>query len=216
MWFKSIEAKEVSYKIRERNVVTSHSFLLNKGDCIWLRGGPGLGKSTLMKILCGLIQPTQGEILVNGKNIKNFSDEEMRDYRLHLGYLFETGGLLQTLSVEENLLMPLLYHEVCSENEAKEKVKYWLEKFKLSHMAKQKPFVLSGSQRKATCALRAMIHEPELLLFDEPLSGLNDEHMHLIFDWIEQMKSQNKLFALIVASSRSIEHFLKSNHEWAA
>ena len=216
MWLNSVKLQEVSYQVRGRSVLATHNFALKKGDFIWLRGGPGTGKSTLMKILCGLIPPTSGEVLINDKNIHHFSDEEMTRFRLRVGYLFETGGLLHTLNVEENLLLPLLYHKICSAEEAKDRVHYWLKQFKLSHVANQKPFVLSGSQRKAACALRAMIHEPELLLFDEPLAGLNDEYMTVVFDWISQMQGQNKLFSLIVASDRSVDRFFKSNMEWAA
>ncbi len=160
MWLNQIELIDVAYQIRGRNVLATHSFNFKKGDAIWLRGGTGSGKSTLMKVICGLIQPSSGQVLINGKNLQKFTDVEMHNYRLRLGYLFETGGLLQTLSVEENLLLPLLYHKICSQEEAKDKVHFWLNQFKLSHVANQKPFVLSGSQRKATCALRAMIHEP--------------------------------------------------------
>ena len=216
MWLKSIQLKDVTYEIRNRLVLEPQNFDIKQDDYIWLRGGPGLAKSTLMKIICGLLKPTDGKVLINGKDLQDFSAEEIHNYRLRLGYLFETGGLLQTLSVKENLLLPLVYHKICSEKEAEERVEAWLYKFKLSYVAKQKPFILSGSQRKATCALRAMIHEPELLLFDEPLAGLNDEHMSVIFDWIQQMKNQNKLFTVMVASDRSVGNFFKSNQEWAA
>lgn len=216
MWLKQIELREVAYQIRGRSVLATHNFNFKKGDSIWLRGGTGSGKSTLMKIICGLIQPTSGQVLINSEDIQKYSDAKMMNYRLRLGYLFETGGLLQTLSVEENLLLPLLYHKICSREEAKDKVSFWLGQFKLSHVANQKPFVLSGSQRKATCALRAMIHEPELLLFDEPLAGLNDQHMSVVFDWVSLQKQKNKLFSLIVASDRSIQPFFQATQEWAA
>lgn len=216
MWLKSIQLEAVTYEIRNRLVLEPQNFNIGKNDCIWLRGGPGMAKSTLMKIICGLLKPTDGKILINGKDLQDFSDTEICEYRLRLGYLFETGGLLQTMTVKENLLLPLLYHKICSEQEAEERVEHWLYKFKLSYVAKQKPFILSGSQRKATCALRAMIHEPELLLFDEPLAGLNDEHMHVVFDWIAEMQKQHKLFTVMVASDRSIGNFFKSNQEWAA
>ena len=216
MWFERLQLVDVSYRIKSRLILSQHSFNLNKGDSVWLRSGTGSGKSTLMKIICGLIDPTEGQVLINGENIKKFSDARMQEYRLRLGYLFETGGLLQTLSVEENLLLPLLYHKICSAKDAEERVHHWLEKFKLSHVAKQKPFVLSGSQRKATCALRAIIHEPELVLLDEPLAGLNDHHMTVLFDWIHQQQSRDKLFSLIVSSERALQPFLKSNQEWAA
>lgn len=216
MWLKSIKLEEVTYQIQNRIILKPHNLNLQKDDTIWLRGGPGLGKSTLMKLICGLIQPTSGKIFVNDKNIAHFSDREMDQYRLRLGYLFETGGLLQSLTVKENLLLPLLYHKICSEQEAHDRVDFWLQKFKLSAAAKHKPFVLSGSQRKATCALRAMIHEPELILFDEPLAGLNDEHMNLIFEWIHQQQAAQKIFAVMVASNRSVGNFFKSSQEWAA
>lgn len=216
LWLKQITLENVSYKIRKHTVMDSHSFDLKKGDFIWLRSGTGSGKSTMMKLVCGLLPPTEGKILINGRDLQKFSDDEIKNYRLRLGYLFEMGGLLQTLSVEENLLLPLVYHKICSQEEAKERVRYWLTQFKMLHTAKQKPFVLSGSQRKAACALRAIIHEPELLLFDEPMAGLNDEHMSILFNWIEEQKRQDKLFSLIVASDRSINHYFKSNQEWAA
>ncbi len=216
MWFKSIQLDAVTYEIRGRLVLEPQNFNIVKDDYIWLRGGPGLAKSTLMKIICGLLKPTDGKVLINGKDLQDFTLAELNEYRLRLGYLFETGGLLQTMTVKENLLLPLLYHKICSEQEAEERVNYWLHQFKLSNVAKQKPFILSGSQRKATCAARAMIHEPELLLFDEPLAGLNDEHMTVVFGWITKMQQQNKLFTVLVASDRSVGNFFKSNQEWAA
>jgi phospholipid/cholesterol/gamma-HCH transport system ATP-binding protein len=140
-------------------------------------GGSGQGKSVLMKHLMGLLHPDRGEIYVEGRNIVGLDDVEMRDVRRQFGMVFQYAALFDSMTVMENIAFPLLerYSEM-SREEVMERVRDLLARLDLANVTgiEQKfPAELSGGQRKRVGLARALIDRPQILLYDEPTTGLD-------------------------------------------
>jgi len=157
-----------------------------KSPLIWVHGHIGMGKSSLMKILAGLLTPQSGRYLLNGEDVFEMSFREFLPYRLAIGYSFESGGLLANRTIAENLMLPLLFHQLCSASEASERVQFWMERFNLTKVQNQRPFAVPGGQRKAAVILRAFIHYPQLVLLDEATTGLKEDALRAFVELIEE------------------------------
>jgi phospholipid/cholesterol/gamma-HCH transport system ATP-binding protein len=140
-------------------------------------GGSGQGKSVLMKHLMGLLQPDQGTIYVDGRNIVGLDDVQMRDVRRQFGMVFQYAALFDSMNVMENIAFPLLErYENLTRDEIMERVRDLLARLDLARVAgiEQKfPAELSGGQRKRVGLARALIDRPQILLYDEPTTGLD-------------------------------------------
>jgi phospholipid/cholesterol/gamma-HCH transport system ATP-binding protein len=140
-------------------------------------GGSGQGKSVLMKHLMGLLQPDEGTIHVDGRNIVGLDDVQMRDVRRQFGMVFQYAALFDSMNVMENIAFPLLErYSNLSRDDIREQVRALLTKLDLAHVAgiEQKfPAELSGGQRKRVGLARALIDRPKILLYDEPTTGLD-------------------------------------------
>lgn len=133
----------------------------------------GGGKSTLLKILAGLTEPTSGDYLINDQKINEMSFEEFLSLRLQIGYSFDLGGLINNTSLAENIILPLLYHKICTVDEARARTQQMLKIFGLEEVADRRPSLVTGSARKSTCLARALIMNPQMLLLDDPTTGLS-------------------------------------------
>ncbi|MCE3009920.1 MAG: ATP-binding cassette domain-containing protein [Proteobacteria bacterium] len=167
---------------------------------IWVQAESGSGRSTLLQILAGLQLPTKGKFLLNDQNVADMSFEEFLPYRLNIGYGFDFGGLIHNRSLLENLTLPLLYHKIESPDVAQEKAQELLLDFGVLKYKDQRPAVVPGGVRKLICLLRAIIHEPEMLLLDDPSVGLSQDTALKYFDRIEQMKKRGKCQHIFVSS----------------
>jgi phospholipid/cholesterol/gamma-HCH transport system ATP-binding protein len=140
-------------------------------------GGSGQGKSVLMKHLMGLLQPDQGQIYVDGRNIVGLDDVQMRDVRRQFGMVFQYAALFDSMNVMENIAFPLLErYSNLSRPEIEERVRELLGRLDLAQVPgiEQKfPAELSGGQRKRVGLARALIDRPQILLYDEPTTGLD-------------------------------------------
>lgn len=150
---------------------TSFDFPMNQFVKIETSGGSG--KSTLLRLLAGLIDPLSGSYYINDKNISEMSFEEFLPLRLQIGYSFDLGGLLNNRSLAENIALPLVYHKICSFKEVDTRVDEMLEIFELHKVADQRPSAVRGSERKSTILARALVMHPQVLLLDDPTTGLS-------------------------------------------
>lgn len=162
------------------------SIEIPKSKAVWVRSPGGRGKSTLLRLLFGLIAPQQGKLLINGENVTDLSFEEFLTYRLSMGYGFDMGGLLNNKTLYENLILPLQYHKVCSEEEAHDRITQAIDMFGMTMSKDQRPFAVPGSLRKLTCIVRAFQHWPQVVFLDEPMTGLKEDNINDLIYYVEE------------------------------
>ena len=167
----------------------------------WIRADIGRGKSTLLKILAGIINPQAGSYYINNENVSEMSFEEFSPYRLAIGYAFDMGGLINNRSIYENLMLPLLYHKILPHPEAKQKVSEFLDYFRLTELRDNRPATVSGGIRKIVCVARSMLLNPQVLLLDDPTIGLNHETVLKLIQKIKSMRDDGFLNHVFICTS---------------
>ena len=183
-----IEAKNIKKSFGNLEVLKSISLQVNKGEVVAILGSSGSGKSTFLRCLNLLEQPTGGEILFKGKNIlaPKFN---IVDYRKHVGMCFQRFNLFPFMTVLENVMYSPVHILKKDKNEIKEKAMVLLDKVGLANKANVYPDTLSGGQQQRVAIARALAMEPEMMLFDEPTSALDPE---LVGDVLNVMKDLAK------------------------
>ena len=168
-----IEVRDLVRKFGNRTVLNGISFMVNKGDTLIIMGSSGCGKSTVLRHIIGSLTPTSGSIKVFGKETTNMSEQELDELRLRFGMNFQFGALLQSLTVGENISLPLIENSHVDPEIVDLVVKMKLELVGLTGFENLKPAELSGGMRKRVGLARAVALDPELLFSDEPTSGLD-------------------------------------------
>jgi phospholipid/cholesterol/gamma-HCH transport system ATP-binding protein len=155
-------------------VLTDFNLKLNKGESVVVLGKSGSGKSVLIKCIIGLLQPDEGKITVFGQDISQLDHEGMDKLRARLGFLFQGNALYDSMTVRENLEFPLRRHWIkVSQQEVNTMVMEALENVGLSHTVDMMPVELSGGMRKRIALARTLILRPDIILYDEPTTGLD-------------------------------------------
>lgn len=168
-----IEVSDLVRKFGDRVVINDISFTIKRGETMVIMGGSGCGKSTLLRHIIGSMHPTSGSVKIFGEEITNMSERQMAHIRRRFGMLFQSGALLASLTVGENVALPLLQHTCKSPEEIDEIVKQKLQMVGLSGFEDLKPAEISGGMAKRVGLARALVLDPELLFSDEPTSGLD-------------------------------------------
>ena len=200
-----IELKNVTYKYYDGTLALDNINLkLTAGECYCLTGPNGSGKSTLFRILNGLSFPTKGKYIFDGTEItEKYLHNKKNAVAFHsrIGYLFQNSETqLFTRSVEDEIAFGLYQLEL-PEDEVHKRTEHFLETLSLSDMRHRAPFNLSGGEKKR-CALAAVLAmEPDVLILDEPLNGLDEDGEKFVLECIRNLKSPDRL--IIVASHNS-------------
>lgn len=167
----SLRNLRVSYG--EREILHGISFDVMRGETLVILGGSGSGKSTLLRTLVGLETPTSGEIWIKGKNIAAISAVEMDEIRKKVGMSFQGGALFGSMSVGENVALPLREHTKLEDSTIEIILRLKLDQVGLAGFENYMPSQLSGGMKKRAAVARAMAMDPEILFFDEPSAGLD-------------------------------------------
>jgi phospholipid/cholesterol/gamma-HCH transport system ATP-binding protein len=167
----SLRNLRVSYGDRE--ILHGISFDVMRGETLVILGGSGCGKSTLLRTLVGLERPSSGEIWLKGKNIAAISSAEMDEIRKKIGMSFQGGALFGSMSVGENVALPLREHTKLEDPTIEIILRLKLDQVGLSGFENYMPSQLSGGMKKRAAVARALAMDPEILFFDEPSAGLD-------------------------------------------
>jgi phospholipid/cholesterol/gamma-HCH transport system ATP-binding protein len=168
-----VEVTNLFRKFGDRTVIDNLSFTIHRGETLVIMGGSGCGKSTLLRHIIGVMKPTAGSVKIFGEEITTMNDVEIADIRRRFGMLFQSGALLASLTVGENVALPLLQHTDMSPDEINDTVTQKLQMVGLNGFNGLKPSEISGGMRKRVGLARALALDPELLFSDEPTSGLD-------------------------------------------
>jgi len=169
----AIQVKDLRVSYDGREILHGISFDVRKGETMVILGGSGSGKSTLLRALVGLQKPTSGEIWIQGVNTTRISEREMDALRLKMGMSFQGGALFGSMTVGENVALPLREHSNLEESTIEIMVRIKLGQVGLAKFQHYMPSQLSGGMRKRAEVARALAVDPEILFFDEPSAGLD-------------------------------------------
>ena len=168
-----VEVTNLFRKFGDRTVIDNLSFTIHRGETLVIMGGSGCGKSTLLRHIIGVMKPTAGSVKIFGQEITTMNDVQIAEIRRRFGMLFQSGALLASLTVGENVALPLLQHTDLSPDEVDQTVTAKLQMVGLNGFNGLKPAEISGGMRKRVGLARALALDPELLFSDEPTSGLD-------------------------------------------
>ncbi len=179
-------------------IIREATFSLSDGEVVAMVGPSGCGKSTLLHI-CGLLeQPTSGSVIIDGVDCTKFSDVESTKIRGEkIGFIYQFHHLLPEFTALENVMMPLLISGV-SRKLASEKANSLLEEFSLLHRVNNIPSELSGGEQQRVAIARALIHQPKILLADEPTGNLDEENAKFVFSQFLKIARNKKVSVLMV------------------
>lgn len=184
----------------QQEVITDVSFRVEPGEIFVIMGPSGSGKTVLLRHLAGLESPTGGTIQVNGQNP---TLAETRD-RFALAMVFQSGALLNSLSVYDNLALYPHEHRLCSKPEMRDRVMRALRILSIEHAAHKMPSELSGGMRKRVAIARALVMEPQLLLYDEPTSELDPTMAATIAEIIATLREEYAVTSVVVSHDRDL------------
>lgn len=185
-----IEVSEVEKGFETTSVLQRVSFTLAKGETLVVMGGSGSGKTVLLRVIAGLLRPDAGHVRVFDRHIEDLSEEELLPIRRRLGYVFQGAALFDSLTVHDNVAYPLREHTRLTEGEIRQRVIHFLSLVGLNDtVLGQFPAELSGGMRKRVGIARALVGQPEVMLYDEPTAGLDPTNSKLVVELIVQMRA---------------------------
>ena len=205
-----IEYKAVEKSFGGNHVLRGVDFQVPSGRITAVIGRSGEGKSVLLKHSLGLLRPDSGEILVDGDDISRLSGKKLNEARSKFGMLFQGAALFDSMTVEENVAFPLVEHSALTGAQIAERVRETLHLVGLDGVESRMPSQLSGGMKKRVGLARAIIREPEIILYDEPTTGLDPILTDSIHRLIIQMQEVLQVTSLMI--SHDVEKVLEFAH----
>lgn len=207
----AIEFREVYLRFDEKVILDGISFKIGRGETKMILGRSGGGKSTIIRLILGLLKPDAGEILIDGENIVDFTEEQMMDVRQKVGMVFQEGALFDSLSVYENVAYRLREQKV-GEEEIENEVRRMLRFVDLEDAIDKMPDELSGGMRRRVGIARALIGDPEIVLFDEPTAGLDPPTARTICELAIKLRDLQDVSSIFVTHEMNNVRYLTSEY----
>lgn len=193
-----IRIENISKAFEGNEVFKNLSLDIKEGESIAIIGQSGVGKSVLLKLICGLIPPDSGTIYINNVNIQTAARREREEALRKIAMLFQGSALFDSLTVEENVGFFLYEHSTYSRDKIREIVKEKLSLVNLVNIESLLPAEISGGMQKRVSLARALAKDPEILLYDEPTTGLDPVNAELINDLILETMKSTRVTSIIV------------------
>ena len=182
----------------DRPILKGVSFDLGPGTTKIVLGGSGSGKTTILRLILGLLRPDSGTIVVDGTEVSLLSEEDMRSVRLKIGMVFQEGALFDSLTVGDNVGYRLLEEGELEEAEIEERVREMLGFVGLDPFYERMPSDLSGGQRRRVAVARALVARPQIMLYDEPTTGLDPITATNLTDLIAKVRDLDGVSSIMV------------------
>ncbi len=212
-----IEIKNLSISFGNQEILNNIDFTILENRITIIVGQSGTGKSVLMKCIEGLIEPDEGTIIIDEKNIYTLSKPELNETRKKMAMLFQGSALLDSLNVYQNVALPLIEHTELSEAEILEEVTDKLELVGLKDVLTKMPSELSGGMKKRVALARAIILKPKYIIYDEPTTGLDPIIANEISNLILKLHDQYNIASIIITHDmdciRKIKGHIMMIHE---
>jgi phospholipid/cholesterol/gamma-HCH transport system ATP-binding protein len=193
-----IELKEITKSFGTHRVLDNLSLHINKGETKVIIGRSGCGKSVLLKHIVGIIKPDKGSIFIEGKDITILSDSQMKPILMKIGMVFQGGALFDSLTVAENVGFGLIEHFRLSPKEVLLRVEEALCMVELCGIGNLMPAELSGGMKKRVALARALCIRPEIILYDEPTTGVDPITADAINELIRSLHDKLKVTSIVV------------------
>lgn len=204
-----IEAIEVVKNFGERKVLDGLSLKINTGETCVIIGRSGCGKSVFLKHIVGLLKPDKGKVFVDGKDVSGLSEKEMSGLRMKISMVFQGGALFDSMTVGENVGFGLIEHAKITQKELLERIEESLYLVGLCGIANLIPSELSGGMKKRVALARAICLKPEIILYDEPTTGVDPITADSINELIKGLHDKLKVTSIVVT------HDMKSAYKVA-
>src|ERR671924_582771 len=208
----AVEFVDVHKSFGRNRILRGLNMSIPDGKISMILGPSGTGKSVCIKHMVGLLYPDEGDVLVHGESVPGLRDDDLFDMRKRFGVLFQDGALFGSMNLYDNVAFPLRQHTEKSEDEIRDIVTRRLREVGLGGAEDKMPNELSGGMRKRAGFARALVLEPEIVLFDEPDSGLDPVRTALLCDLIREVHEENGGTYIVIthdiASARRIADYL--------
>ncbi len=197
-----IQLENIEKYYGARCVLQGINLTVEKGQFLAIMGKSGSGKSTLLNLIGGMDIPDRGRIKVDGTEISSLTDEALTVYRRKkIGFIFQFFNLLPNITVYENIEMPLLLNE---REHTEETVKTYLKRIGLEGKEHDQPFELSGGEQQRVAIGRALVHDPDIILADEPTGNLDTRTGAAIMEMVQDVARENNKTVILVTHDNSI------------
>jgi len=202
-----IQFDHVGFSRGDRVVLRGISFSVNFDERVAILGGSGAGKTTILKLIMGLLRPDFGNVIVDGEDITTKTEDRLREVRMKFSIVFQEGALFDSLNVKENVAFYLREYTKMTEKEIENKVKELLSVVGLGNAMELMPEELSGGMHRRVAIARSLAAcNPRMFLYDEPTSALDPENADIILNLIIDLSKNGKGFVLV---SHEVHHALK-------
>lgn len=206
-----IEVKNIKKYFGKVHALNGPSFFLESGGQYVIQGASGSGKSTLLYLMAGLDRPSSGEILIEGKNLATFDDEQLAYYRNNdVGLVFQFHFLLPSMNCMDNILLPAQIKGISGRKrqELEADIKQLAVQLGVDHCLKKYPYELSGGEQQRVNILRALSLRPKLLLCDEPTGNLDSENSEKVTQLLQKLAKESHATLVIVTHDNNVaQHF---------
>jgi phospholipid/cholesterol/gamma-HCH transport system ATP-binding protein len=208
----AIEFQDVHLAFDDKKVLDGVSFTVRRGETKLILGRSGGGKSTTVRLILGLLKPDSGRILIDGEDITDYTEEEMMEVRKKIGMVFQEGALFDSLSVYENVAYRLREQGVVDEDEVEVEVRRMLRFVDLEDAIDKMPIELSGGMRRRVGIARALVGDPEIVLFDEPTAGLDPPTARTICQLAVKLRDLQDVSSIFVTHEMNNVQYLSSEY----